>query len=193
MSDLLHQLENNEAILLMYLADELSDADREEVEHLLRSDATMRRELQRLQGLHQDQQAAFDQLDAAQPLELRRGTIIRRASRAIRQWDAERKASAAPADNGETDARRKWFFYPMGTAAAVLLGMLLWWGYRSPVHLELPPDARFAHYEPWGYPLATQDYHPLNEIEQQYAALRNVNIDDPLIGIDELLMQELFN
>ena len=57
MNSLLHELQNNEAILLMYLANELPPQDREEVEHMLDRDANLRLELAKIQegysGYHQ--------------------------------------------------------------------------------------------------------------------------------------------
>ena len=41
MSELLHNLENNQAILLMYLADELPAEDRREIDQLLLVDASL--------------------------------------------------------------------------------------------------------------------------------------------------------
>ena len=41
----LQHLENNEAVLLMYLAGELTDSDRAEVEQMLATDARLRAEL----------------------------------------------------------------------------------------------------------------------------------------------------
>ena len=51
MSSLLQQLENNEAVLLMYLADELPAEDRAEVEQMLATDAGMRAALESLRDV----------------------------------------------------------------------------------------------------------------------------------------------
>src|SRR5450432_4455003 len=90
MKSLLQDLENNEAILLMYMADELPQADRLEVEQMLASDAALRGALE---ILRQTQQLAFDSLEtldsvtrpAAPPI-----VALGQTSRLIHQW-AERR------------------------------------------------------------------------------------------------------
>ena len=52
MPSLLQQLENNEAVLLMYLADELPTDDLAEVEQMLANDPGLRAELESLRAAH---------------------------------------------------------------------------------------------------------------------------------------------
>ncbi|MGD0541535.1 MAG: hypothetical protein ABSB33_08455, partial [Tepidisphaeraceae bacterium] len=59
MKDSVQNLEGNEAILLMYMADELPQADRLEVERMLATDAGLRGELE---ILRQTQKLAYDSL-----------------------------------------------------------------------------------------------------------------------------------
>ena len=59
MASLLQQLENNEAILLMYLADELGADDRREVEQMLRGDAGLAAELDELRAAQNAVMAAI--------------------------------------------------------------------------------------------------------------------------------------
>src|SRR5687768_18582554 len=87
MTSLLHNLENNEAILLMYLADELSAEDRAEVEHMLGSDGGMRAELERLRALHDGTTAAIGAADAGARLLVSEGVGVRRATRRMGQWE----------------------------------------------------------------------------------------------------------
>lgn len=135
MRDLLHQLENNEAILVMYLADELPAEDRAEVEQMLRTDARMRAELQRLQAV--DELLREDAGRAAEggSLRLRDAALVRETGRAIRQWQAERAAADAASSAGEVvaRARSRWWLYPVAAAAAVAILFLAWWGNNGDV------------------------------------------------------------
>ncbi len=64
MSDLLRQLENIESILLMYLAGELTEGDRVEVEQMLVNDPALRAALAELSGLHGEVTGALAGVDA---------------------------------------------------------------------------------------------------------------------------------
>ena len=64
MKSYLQHLENNEAILLMYLGNELPDQDRVEVEEMLASDARLRAELENLRLTQQLAWDALGSLDA---------------------------------------------------------------------------------------------------------------------------------
>jgi len=82
MSNLLHELENNEAILLMYLAGELPEEDRVEVEQMLASDAALRAELLELAALQDELTGVLARADGSgdQP---RREAVVRQVSRAM--------------------------------------------------------------------------------------------------------------
>jgi hypothetical protein len=130
MRSLLHQLENNEAVLLMYLADELSAEDRAEVEHMLGSDASMRAELERLRSLSETTVATLDRWDAASRVPVAEGVAVRRAARMMRQWQVDH-ATAPPVEEALPELRFPWWSYPLTTAAAVLIAFLVWWGNRA--------------------------------------------------------------
>jgi len=127
MAGMLHNLENNEAILLMYLADELPAEDRAEVEQQLASDAGLRTLLEQMTEAWAACGGALETADAvgSQPLPV--GAATRRASRLVRQWATERLARPAPV----VDAHRlpfPWWSYPLASAACVLIGFLALWG-----------------------------------------------------------------
>jgi hypothetical protein len=129
MQSLLHNLENNEAILLMYLADELSAEDRAEVEHMLGSDGGMRAELDRLRALHDGTAATISAVDAGARLPVSEGVAVRRVMRMMRQWQIDH-AQAPPPEEPLSELRFPWWSYPLTTAAAVLIAFLVWWGNR---------------------------------------------------------------
>ncbi|MDB5332448.1 MAG: hypothetical protein JWP03_3599, partial [Phycisphaerales bacterium] len=80
---MLQQL-NNEAVLLMYLADELPQDDRADVEQKLATDPTLRAQLAVLEQAQEMFVTGMGRLDAAQPLpgEL---AAVRRITAAMRR------------------------------------------------------------------------------------------------------------
>jgi hypothetical protein len=124
---LLEQLENNEAVLLMYLAGELPAQDRAEVEQLLATDASLRRELEALSAAHGRVASAIRDLDVAECPPVCDDAAVRQAVRAMWRWELThaRRPAEAPAARG---LRYSWWVYPLASAAVVLLAILVWWG-----------------------------------------------------------------
>src|SRR5947207_11787048 len=137
MSSLLEQLENNEAILLMYLAGELPEADRLEVEQMLASDAGMRATLAELKSLHDGVGGALARADAAQILS-RREAAVRQVSRALSQSVLTKTLGVI---NYAPGPRRRWpiawLAYPIAAAAMLVIGMMIYSGNRP---RSLPPS-----------------------------------------------------
>ncbi len=86
MANLLQQLENNEGILLMYLADELESEDRAEVEQLLAADGGLRDELERLRQTQQAVWSVMGELEKTGSSKSREDAAVRQIGRLIRQW-----------------------------------------------------------------------------------------------------------
>jgi anti-sigma factor RsiW len=144
MSDLLKQLDNDEAILLMYLAGELPEPDRVEVEQRLINEPALRDALERLTALEAHVNAALAGMDAARAevAAPRRASAVRRVVRAMTAV----QAAAAPAEAAEAaDPRRRlriaFWAYPVAIAACLLVGMLIM-ANRSPRALEPTPEVR---------------------------------------------------
>jgi hypothetical protein len=131
MGNFLQQLENNEAVLLMYLADELPPEDRVEVEQLLARDGGLRAELERLREMTDSLTLALtgadgvgiapappspahaDAMSAGQSAAVRRVSRVMSQQRAAREAAAARESAAAAAfaGNGAIAAagkRRRW-------------------------------------------------------------------------------------
>ncbi len=132
MTSFLQQLENNEAILLMYLADELPPQDRAEVEQMLASDAGFRGELE---ILRQTQQLAYDALetldDATRPA-VPRIVVLGQVSRLIHEWIGQKRHPTEA-----TAAIRQsmpWWRISLSSAAALLVIYYCWAVYHPPVH-----------------------------------------------------------
>lgn len=141
MRSLLQQLENNEAVLLMYVAGELPPDDRVEVEQLLANDGGLRAELARLRESHDALTLALGEADGlAMPAVsegARRSAAVRRVSRAISQHHAERQAAAAREAAASASDRRfrrlrlPGWSYPFAAAAMLLIAWVAYWGISS--------------------------------------------------------------
>ena len=133
MASLLQQLENNEAILLMYLADELGADDRREVEQMLARDAALRAELEKIRSAQDAVMAAIGAMDQANPLRVSTPVAVRQVSRLMKQWQVDR-LSRRPMEIGKSGPNFPWWAYPTaatGVAAMVLIGLMVWWGMKT--------------------------------------------------------------
>ncbi len=127
MRSLLEQLQNNESVLLMYLAGELPPEDHAEVEQLLATDGGMRRELVKLREAHVGVIDALAAMDRAEPAPIAPAVASRQASRLIVDWNVRRLAAPKPAPAAK-GLPYPWWVYPVATAASILLAFLVWWG-----------------------------------------------------------------
>jgi anti-sigma factor RsiW len=145
MQSILEQLDNDQAILLMYLADELNPADRIAVEARLATDLNLRVELQELRAMQQSMSQSLEALDASQPLSERFVPAQRNVFRQIKQWHADRLAAVAVAGRDSVRARGRHVRYliPLATAVVALVGLAVWWGWT--IDSQLPPDENFPH------------------------------------------------
>jgi hypothetical protein len=134
MKNLLAQLESNEVVLLMYMAEELPRKDREEVEHLLERDAGMRAELKRLEEAMGRVEGALKQAD--EKMTLRESRACEMAGHGIREWLAvqARQKVLAP----EKGLPFAWWVYPLVAAAAVFLAASVWIANIEP-EVKTPP------------------------------------------------------
>jgi len=143
MRSLLQQLENNESVLLMYVADELPAEDRAEVEQMLSTDAGLRRELAKLQGLTDTFTVSMAGLDGMEiPASVQAGAA-RKVSRLMAR-QATRAALQPAAEERPADGRRLrigGWAYPVAVAAVILLAVG-WWG-RQPTSM---PRNEMAHH-----------------------------------------------
>jgi anti-sigma factor RsiW len=131
MRSVLSQLQDDQAILLMYLADELPAADRAVVEKRLATEPALRAELESLRITHARIEQSLSQLDSVQPMPATPTAMQWKIARMIRQWQVDR-ALHEP----EEPLRRGIFLrfapaYPFVAAAAVLLSFIVWWGLRD--------------------------------------------------------------
>lgn len=136
MTSYLQQLENNEAILLMYLAGELPESDRAEVEQMLGSDARLRADLA---ILRQTQELAFDALESLDELprpRLATGDAENRVVQLVGEW-ARRRRGPGGSDSG-WGKNIPWRRIGFAAAASLMLGYYIWLVYTRPFGGGLP-------------------------------------------------------
>jgi hypothetical protein len=126
MSSLLHKLGSNEAILLMYLADELPREDRAEVERMLSADAGLRADLERLRGVDELLAGAMSadggMSRAADEM------AVRRVLREMKRHQTELALRPEPAPPSRGSALPMWTI-PFAAAAAALFLFIGLWGF----------------------------------------------------------------
>ncbi|HSV14790.1 MAG TPA: hypothetical protein VLI90_11055 [Tepidisphaeraceae bacterium] len=170
MPSLLQQLQNNEAVLQMYLADELPADDRIEVEQMLATDPGLRAVLEDLRLAQDLVIGSLRKLDQATPLAVSTPVAARQMSRLIKQWQVDRLERQAAAPIKQKFRLPAWA-YSAATAAAVLVAVVVWWGMKSDVPGEPHRD------EPQQYTF---------EDDPSFQVVRSlVNQDDAASGIAE--------
>jgi len=126
MKSLLHTLNDNDAVLLMYLFDELPADDRVEVEAMLATDAGLRAELEQLRAMHGTISGAMEVADKQLGSPRAEAAARRQIGKVIDQWVMRRDFSpAAPAPKAKSPLT--WVLYATGVAAAVLIGFSYYW------------------------------------------------------------------
>jgi anti-sigma factor RsiW len=184
MSSLLQQLENNEAVLLMYQAGELPDADRAEVEQMLAADPALRRALAEMTSLHDHMTSMLSQADSALHLS-RREAAVRQVSLAINQAKAESRRAPAPVlQPARSRARIPVWAYPVAAAAMLVIGIMVFNHKQPPgttpggegvpvaIVIPAPPDGPVAI-----IPAATSD-DSLARLEKEVLSLGSNNGND---------------
>ena len=139
MRSTLEHLDTPDAVLLMYLADELSGEDRARVERMMTDDAALRGELERLRAALESVGAALAGADAARPLPGSEAAGVRLVGRMIRNWQAERLTRTAAAHDAHAprNLRFPYWSYPLAAAAAVTLAFVAW-------YVNLPEPGKLA-------------------------------------------------
>ena len=126
----IEKLDNNEQVLLMYLADELPAEDRLEVRQMLEVDASLRREFEQLQAAQQLIGAQLAHLDDVSPLAVNADFAARQIGREIRQRLARPKP--APAASMIDRPVRSWrWLYPTVAAASIAMIAMVWLGRQA--------------------------------------------------------------
>lgn len=151
MTSLLKQLDSDQAILLMYLADELPAGDRVQVDHRLAADPALR---QMLEALRADQSAVHAMVNAGDrhtPLPVSAPVAVRNVMRSIRQWQVDQLRPEPAEAQAAKSLRYPWWIYPSVSAAALFLAFLVWWGNWGHERSLSNNTAQSVPYSPYTY------------------------------------------
>src|SRR4051794_9216440 len=125
MPSLLQQLDR-EALLLMYLAQELPPADQEAVERRLASEPDLAAQLAQIKALQYGCDLSLAESDAQTALPMTCDTAVRRVARAMKQWQIDRLHRPPAGSPRKMHFRLPWWSYAAGLAASVIVGVLVW-------------------------------------------------------------------
>jgi len=143
MSSLIYELENNQSLLLMYLSDELPPQDRAEVEQSLVTDPALRGELAEIEAAYAGAMDGLAKLDADRSAEPAENHAVRQACRAMKQWQVE-QLSRQPVVVAPPRTRVPVWAYPIGVAAMLVIGALIWWGGQADTPNTLANPGKIA-------------------------------------------------
>src|ERR1700722_5504047 len=121
-------LNTGSALLLMYIADELSPKDRADFETRLLTDAPLAAELARLRAADASFVSAMKALDFGQPPATSDTAAAERANRAVRLWVTTRQAR--PKTVPRKEHLLPWGSYPLGAGGGILV-VIVFWGLHS--------------------------------------------------------------
>ncbi|HEX4123251.1 MAG TPA: hypothetical protein VHY37_00885 [Tepidisphaeraceae bacterium] len=145
---MLEKLDNNEAVLLMYLAEELPTEDRAEIERMLAGDESLRGQLASVRLAQEATERTLRALDAASPRGARSGlesgsageaAAIRRIHRSMHSHLLRKLAERPAAPAAKRGLRYPWWCYPTAAIAASVLAFLVWWGNNANGPQTIPP------------------------------------------------------
>ncbi len=175
------KLENNEAILLMYVFDELSAEDRADVDRLLLTDRGMCAQLEELRASEQAVREALQAADREEPTPVPLAMAQRQADRLISQWSLRRLNESA--EPPPTKRHHYLWLYPLGAAAAILIGGLVFWGFHDGGGVAYDPSNVAQNAAP-----DSQEFFPRPVLSDvQVAFLRSFDTGDELQDVEQQL------
>ncbi len=176
MDELFQKLEN-ESLLLLYLAGELPELDRLELEALLASDAGLRNQLEALRSAWELSSNSLAELDARDRIGST-DRAVRQVGAAMRQWQVDRLTALV--ETPVAPRRLRYLAYSGTIAASILLLFCTWWGLR--------PDGPVASTQPIEQAtdgtLAKDDSKPEATPAPQYSAGEITTGVTPLVTLD---------
>lgn len=184
---LLEQLDT-QAILLLYLADELSAQDRRNVEQRLAADPALAGELQSLRDLYESCRQTMSAPEAGRQ-EALEAAASRGASRLMHRW-AEQRRRPRPAVV-ETARSIHWLRYGLSAAAALLLSGGIWWSYHRSAVQPGPAPAPVAVVEDSDEQLAlvldSMDASAADDSSDRQIATTVVKAEETDLSVDTLV------
>jgi anti-sigma-K factor RskA len=126
MSESTDNLGRKEAMLMLYLANELPESERGQVDRMLEADEALRRMLDELRRSQAMITVGLARLDAGNPLPAA-PVLARGIGRSMRQWQVERLTRPTPAA-GRPVSHFAWRSYGLAAAAAAAIVVcVVWW------------------------------------------------------------------
>jgi anti-sigma factor RsiW len=122
MASEIEKLKDDQALLLMYLADELPGAERDKINRRLGAEPALLSQLSHLRSAHATFVTAMGFLDRSTAAPVPTDAAVARASRLVRQWTTQRLARPA-APLRSKSASVAWWYYPLAAAAAVIIAV----------------------------------------------------------------------
>ena len=148
------RLLENESLLLLYLAGELPEADRAELDAQLAVDPALRSQLETMRGLHGGFESTLEEMDRVDPV-TPSAASFRNISRAMQQWNVDRLAR--PKVVTPPAKKIPVWGWSIGSVAAAVLLFCVWWGFKSDAAPHGPATDALASSQPNESP-STPDY-----------------------------------
>ncbi len=147
---MIETLTDDSQILLLYLADELPEADRSLIDRRRLAEPALAGELDRLGSIQQHIESTIAQADNASASQVNVNAVARSVGRAMRQRMAEPRL-VLPVKRVPLEKKVRPWLMPSALAAAVLVASLVWMNRH---HEERAPSART---DPTPLPVVAQD------------------------------------
>jgi anti-sigma factor RsiW len=175
----IEKLENNEQILLMYLAGELPPEDLADVEQMLASDATLRRDWEQMQALQSAMGQGLGHLDEISALPVSASFAARQVGRAMRQKLARPRVAPAAATLGG-QPRSWWWLYPTVAAASIAIVAMVWLNrQQTPTSMPAGVPSMHPQFVDTQNPGEDDDKLLLDSLSPSDRPDRSTNEDDP--------------
>jgi anti-sigma factor RsiW len=126
------------APLLLYLAGELAEPQRGQLERRLAVEPALSAQLEQLRHLHEHTQGLLLTLDRLDDDFSAESAAVRQISRLMRQWQTRRQLAPSVPQVAH-GVHWPWWAYPISAAAMLLIGVLAWWA--TPRTPGVPPGS----------------------------------------------------
>jgi|SRR5581483_1092081 len=116
---------DQDSLLMLYSADELSAEQRKRVEQMLSEDPSLRARLDEMLSAQEATRELFKAADAKTPLPAPVSSSVLRVCRAIQQWQVDRLAR--PAAHPRERRKLGWLYASASVAAALIVTVFVLW------------------------------------------------------------------
>jgi anti-sigma factor RsiW len=131
---------DRDAAMMLYVAGELDADERAAFERRVASEPQLAAEVEQLRAAQSSVAAELERADGYTRLPASEGVVVRRISRAMNQWLANRDAT--PAVPQRRAVTFPWWSYPSAAAAILIVGFLVWSSRQEVGPLDASPEAK---------------------------------------------------